>query len=375
VTAARHAPSVTVLVPGDIETRTGGYEYDRRIAAGLRDLGWQLELVQLDASFPFPTTAARSAADRALASIADASVVLVDGLALGALPDAAARHAGRLAMVALVHHPLAAESGLNAADAASLFESERRALASARAVVVTSRATASALAAYGVAADRISVVEPGTDPAPLSRGSQALRNSGNPETAIGNLQSASRNPDLSLLCVATLTPRKGHQILMRALTAVHDVDWRLVCAGSVDRDRATAAQVRDLIRELGLEHRVALVGDLDAARLAIEYDRADLFVLATRYEGYGMAVAEALARGLPVVSTSTGAIADLVADRAGIVVPPDDVAAFTSALERVMRDRSLRERLRGGARATRARLPTWHAAAEAMAQILGRHRG
>jgi glycosyltransferase involved in cell wall biosynthesis len=351
--------ALSLVVPGDLGTRTGGYGYDRRIVAGLRARGWHVDVVQLDDSFPLPTPQARDDAGRALAAIPDGRLVLADGLAFGALPEEAARHARRLAIVALVHHPLASENGLDPAVAAQLQISERRALWSARGVVVTSRATARALDRYGVPADRIAVVEPGTDPAPLARGS------------------GSAAP--SLLCVATLTPRKGYELLIRALGAVRDRAWRLTCAGSLDRDAGTVARVCELIGEFGIEDRVTLAGDLDAPRLAIEYDRADLFALATLYEGYGMAVAEALARGVPVVSTATGAIPDLVdavpSRRAGIVVPPGDQDAFTHALARAIDDADLRVRLAAGARGVRDRLPTWDAAAAAMAQALEARRG
>src|SRR6202011_3648696 len=110
------------------------------------------------------------------------------------------------------------------------------------------------------------------------------------------------------------------------------------CAGGLDRDPATTSRIRALVRELALDDRVALAGDMDADQLAIEYDRADLFVLPTLYEGYGMAVAEALARGLPVISTATGAIPELVGARAGIVVPPGDLTAFSAALSCVLGD-------------------------------------
>src|SRR5581483_5424582 len=152
---------------------------------------------------------------------------------------------------------------------------------------------------------------------------------------------------LALLSFATLTPRKGHEMLMRALAPLADRRWRLRCAGSIERDAATVDSVRGLIRDLGLADRVALLGDLDATSLAAEYDRADLFVLPTRHEGYGMAVAEALARGLPVVSTNTGGIADLVngtADgagpgvSAGLVTPPGDLRSFAEALRRAIDD-------------------------------------
>ena len=343
-----------VVIPGDLETRTGGYGYDRRIIAGLRGLGWTVHVLGLDEGFPTPAPAARERAARTLAAIPDRSLVLVDGLALGALPDEIERAAGRLQIVALVHHPLAAETGLDPALASALAISERRALAAARSVVVTGRATASRLAHdYGVPVERTTVIEPGTDPAPLARGSA----------------DSSQLSEVALLCVATLTPRKGHELLISALADIPERNWRLTCAGSLDRDVATVARVRAQLRETGLEDRVSLAGDMNAGALASEYDRADLFVLPTLYEGYGMAVAEALARGLPVVSTATGAIADLAGD-AAIVVPPGDLPTFTAALSRAIGDRDLRARLAAGARRVRDRLPTWEAATAAMAQAL-----
>jgi glycosyltransferase involved in cell wall biosynthesis len=361
--ASSASSALYVVIPGDLETRTGGYGYDRKIVAGLRALGWTVDVVALDDSFPLPTAAARADAARALANIPDGSLVLADGLALGALAVEIEREAARLTIVALVHHPLAAETGIDPAVAAALTINERRALAASRAVVVTSRATAAALASYGVTADRITVVEPGTDSAPNARGSMVHEPS-----------AISHQPwSVSLLCVATLTPRKGYEILIEALASIPARNWRLTCAGSLDRDAPTVARVRALVREHGFDDRVSFAGDLDTAALDAEYDRADVFVLSTFYEGYGMAVAEALARGVPVISTATGAIADLVGD-AGIVVAPGDRAAFADALARVISDAELRARLTENAKRVRDRLPTWDAAAAAMAKALEQTR-
>ena len=364
-----------VVVPGDLETRTGGYGYDRRIIGGLRNRGWSVHVLGLGEGFPLPAPAVRADAAKAFARIPDDSLVLVDGLALGALPEAADRERDRLKIVALVHHPLADETGIAPALAAALESSERRALAAAHAVVVTSRATAVRIADFSVAADRIFIVEPGTDPAPIARGSRAA--------SVDEPRAPSPKPqDVSLLCVATLTPRKGYEILIDALAAIPYRHWRLTCAGSLDRDPSTVARVRTRLRDRGLEDRVRLAGDLDAEALAAEYDRADLFVLPTLYEGYGMAVAEALARGLPVVSTATGSIEDLVLGTggvrlkpdlaAGIVVPPGDLAAFTDALSRAIGDPVLRASLAANARGVRDRLTTWKAAAAAMEEALER---
>jgi glycosyltransferase involved in cell wall biosynthesis len=342
--------SLVLLVPGSLESLTGGYTYDRRMVATLRSRGWSIAVRELDHSFPFPTPVAREHASSVLAGMADGTTMLVDGLALGALPGEIEREAARLRFVALVHHPLAAETGLDPVKAAALEAGERRALAAVRLVIVTSRATAGALATYGVERHRIIVVEPGTDPAPLARGSSAGA--------------------VNLLCVATLIPRKGHEILLRALAALPELDWRLTCIGSPHRDPATAERVRERLRTDGLGGRVRLAGEMDAAALADYYDRADVFVLPTLYEGYGMVVAEALARGLPVVATATGAIAELVGDEAGLLVPPGDVEALTAALAQVLADPRVRERIAQGARRVRGRLPTWEDASGQMERAL-----
>jgi glycosyltransferase involved in cell wall biosynthesis len=175
--------------------------------------------------------------------------------------------------------------------------------------------------------------------------------------------------------VAAIIPRKGHEILVRALATIPERNWHLTCAGSVQREPSTVEQLRTRLRVEGLEDRVLLAGELDETNVAACYDEADVFVLPTLYEGYGMAVAEALARALPVISTATGAIPDLVAGGAGLLVPPGDRAALAAALSRVLGDDHLRAQLAEGARAARNRLPTWPDAAGRMADVLTRQAG
>ena len=344
--------SLAFMIPGDLEALTGGYEYDRRIIGGLRRLGWTVDVESLDASFPDPTPFAREDARRRFASLADGTVVMVDGLAFGALAVEAEDECRRLRLVALVHHPLADETGIDGRLARSLETSERRALATTRAVVVTSRPTADGLARYGVSRDRIAVVEPGTDPASLAHGS-----------ADGSVH---------LLCVASLIPRKGHEVLVEALARIAPQSWHLTCVGSLDRDLPTASRVRAMLAQYDLADRVTFTGDLRQPQLDREYDRADVFVLPTFHEGYGMVVGEALARGLPVVSCPTGAIAELVTANAGVLVSPGNVAELATALETVIGNRDVRLRLAAGARQVRDRLPTWDTAARRMAAALER---
>lgn len=341
---------VTFAVPGRLDTRTGGYEYDRRIVAGLRARGWDVDISQWGDDFPFPSESARAQAARSLADLPDGAIVVIDGLAFGALPDVVRGERDRLAIVALVHHPLALETGLSPAAAAALDASERAALKSARAVVVTSEATARTLAHYDVARARITVVEPGTDAAPIAAGS--------------------RQETLTFLAVGSVVPRKGFGTLMDALALVAQRPWRLIVAGSLDRAPETVAQVMSRLHAAGLSERVEFLGELNGDALAEVYGRADVFVLPTFYEGYGMVVAEAIARGLPVISTPTGGIPSLVGDRAGLLVPIADVPALAHALAQVIDDPATLDRLRHGARDARERLVSWDDRAGEWAAIL-----
>jgi glycosyltransferase involved in cell wall biosynthesis len=342
--------SLVFLIPGRLETPTGGYVYDRRMIEGLRGQGWTVDVQTLDASFPHPTPAALAHAARTLAAVARGTRVLVDGLACSAMPDLIEHEAARLRIAALVHLPLAADLTRDAETSARLAAAEKRALRAAALVIVTGSTTRALIENYQIAPERMVVVEPGTvrrTVAPRLGGSRVL-----------------------LLCVATLHPGKGHEILLDALAPLTHLDWQLVCAGSLTRHPATADRVRAAIARLGLDRHVSLLGELDEPALRRCYDSADVFVLATLQETYGMAVAEALAHGLPIVATTTGAIADMVGDDAGLLVPSGDTAALTGALEHVIRDAALRARLGDGAERARRRLPTWDQASRRMAEAL-----
>ena len=343
------------VVPGRLDTPTGGYIYDRRIVAAMLDACLPVVVREIDGSFPFPTDAALTHAADVLAAIPDGATVIIDGLAGGAMPDQIEREAVRLRIVALVHHPLAKETGLRADAVAALAASERRGLKHARHVIVTSGATAKMLTEeYDVGAERVTVIEPGTDEAERA------------DCAGGDVP--------KLLCVATLTPRKGHVTLVRALALIRDLDWRLTCVGSLDRDPETTRRVRDEVAVSGLASRVSFVDEVKDGALAPYYAAADLFVLPTEYEGYGMAVAEAIAHGLPVISTPTGGIPALVradlGNPAGILVEPGDVAALAAALRRLISSADERKKFMYGAWGSRMHLRSWKTAAEAMASVL-----
>jgi glycosyltransferase involved in cell wall biosynthesis len=177
----------------------------------------------------------------------------------------------------------------------------------------------------------------------------------------------SPGPDTRLLCVATLTPRKGHDLLLRALAVLTELPWHLRCVGSLDRDTQWSGEMRRLARDLGLDGRVTFTGELDDGQLEQEYRRTDLFVLPTRFEGYGMVAAEALAHGLPIIATRAGALPELIPPQAGILVSPEDPEALRVALARLMADTASRRRLAAGSRTVGLRLPTWSDSAKAFA--------
>jgi len=339
------------VIPGALETRTGGYVYDRRMVQGLRTLGWAVNVHELDPGFPHPSADALDEAGRVFERIPSGRPVVIDGLALGGMAALAERFASRLRLIALIHHPLALETGLEPATAERLRRCERRGLAAACRVITTSSRTALALAEHGTSPEHISVVCPGTDPAPLARGTGDHR--------------------ANLLCVATLTPRKDHALLFSALAVLRDRAWRLNCVGSTVRAPGTADSLRCQIDASGLRDRILLAGEVSDTALSTFYEEADVFVLASQYEGYGMVLSEALARGLPIVATRAGAIPETVPADAGLLVPAGDRGALTAALGRIMDDHRLRARLAQGARRARRRLPSWPESVEQFAAAVG----
>ncbi|CAM5196801.1 D-inositol-3-phosphate glycosyltransferase [Castellaniella defragrans] len=348
--------TVRFVVAGDPAQVTGGYLYDARIVQALRQAGWRVETVGLPGRFPDPDDCAAQALATALAGFDPADLVVIDGLVLGGLPEVLERYARALRMVALIHHPLADEYGL-ASDRAHRFRvSERQALGNVRRVVASSAFTARHLIAdYGVPADRVDVVEPGTDrPDP---------------SVVGGVD---RDGPVRLLCVATLVPRKGHRLLVEALAEVRDLAWSCECVGDVRRDLACAEAVRREVDRLQLGARIALTGVLPPAALARKYREAQVFVLPSHYEGYGMVAAEALAYGLPIVTTTGGALRQTVPAAACLRVPPGNPAALADALRRVIVDTGARARLAAGARAAARALPDWAVAGAHFADALSR---
>lgn len=341
---------LVLAVPGDLAAPTGGYAYARALLAHLPAQGITATHLALPGGFPDPSPDDLADTAARLAAVPHDAALLVDGLAYGALPPGIIRAAGR-PVSALVHHPLGYESGLSPARAAALLASERAALALAARVIATSRFTARMLESeFGVPPERLAVAEPGTPPAP-----PVLPRPG---------------PHVRLLAVGTVSPRKGYDVLVRALSSLTDLDWSLTIAGSLERAPDCATALRGQIAAAGLSERVTLAGAVTPDALERLYAQADLAVSASLFEGYGMALTEALARGLPLVATIGGAAAETVPAGAGRAVPPGDAPALAAGLRELIADPESRAKAAAASRAAGSRLPDWPETAAAVATAL-----
>ena len=342
---------VAFLLPSDSERYTGGHIYDARVIHELRARGWAIEAYDLPPGFPHPDAAALLESERLLAHFPQGALVLSDSYATSTMPAALAAHGGRLRLVAFVHHPFAAEPGLEPGRRRNLVTAERLALQHLTRAIVTSRLTAATLERdYGLPAGRITLAYPGTDPAPPARGS--------------------RSAAPLLLAVGTVMPRKDHLGLVEALRTLCDLPWRLRIVGNLARFPDTVAQVRARAAALGIAGRIELAGELSPGALAAAWHGADLVVSASHHEGFGMALAEGIARGLPAVAVAGGAVPEWLTPEAALLVPLGDPAALAAALRAAIRDRPLRQRLRAGALRLRERLPSWQAVALAVERAL-----
>ncbi|MEU8972286.1 glycosyltransferase family 4 protein [Streptomyces monashensis] len=337
---------------------SGGNAYDRRLCLDLPGFGWQVTRhIAAAGGWPRPDRAARETLARTLRELPDDATVLLDGLVACGVPEIVTPQAERLRLAVLVHLPLGDETGLDPRAAADLDSRERAVLRAVPAVVATSDwAVRRLVSHHGLAPDRVHVAPPGADIAPLAPGTDGVSR---------------------LLCVAAVTPRKGQHRLVEALAAVRDLPWTCECVGGLVHDPAYVAQLRELIARHGLTDRLRLTGPRSGAGLDAAYAAADLMVLTSYAETYGMAVTEALARGIPVLATDVGGVPEAVGRAPdggvpGILVPPEDPGALAAELRGWFGEPDVRRRLKAAARARRAALDGWAATARSLAAVLGR---
>jgi len=342
---------VHMVVPegvADPARPSGGNTFDRRVCGGLAAAGWTVHLHEVRGSWPQPEAEAYDRLARTVSQIPDGSVAVLDGLVASTAADVLVPEARRLRPVVLVHMPL------GTADEAARAR-EGAVLSAARSVVTTSAWTRRALLKlYALPRDHVHVAEPGVDAADLAPGTPTAG---------------------SLLSVAAVVPGKGHDLLLDALAMLGDRPWHWRCVGSLERDAAFADALRRRVLESGMDGRVTFGGPQTGAELASSYGAADVLVLPSRAETYGMVVTEALARGLPVIAADVGGVSEALGhapdgSRPGLLVRPDDPAALHDALRAWLENGRLRRRLRAAARERRASLSRWSATSSVVAGVL-----
>jgi glycosyltransferase involved in cell wall biosynthesis len=338
---------VHFVVPAGIDDParpSGGNAYDLRVCRGLAAAGWTVHVHEVPGSWPSPDPQSLDALARQVGAIPDGALVLLDGLVASPAPEVLVPEAARLRLVVLVHMPLGREP-------------EGEVLSAAAAVVTTSAwARRTLLDLHSLSGDRVHVAEPGVDRAELAPGTETAG---------------------ALLSIAAVIPGKGHDLLVDALAPLTSLRWECLCVGSLERDPAFVERVRRRAAERGMARRMRFPGPRAGSELARSYATADLLVLPSRGETYGMVVAEALARGLPVVAAEVGGVPEALGHgvdgvRPGLLVPPDDPAALAEALRAWLEDADLRRRLRRAALERRKSLPDWSTTTAALADLLAR---
>lgn len=335
---------ISFVVPGSINQLTGGYIYDKKIATGLVALGHKVEIIELAGTFPIINDSTIENANRQLKECTN--ILLIDGLALPAFPNSENFYA-------LIHHPLFKETNLTQETKNFLFHNEKKSLQKARHIIVTSNFTKKELQKeYNIPKAKISVVCPGNEKVEI----------------ISHKSKSKHKSNIHLLCVASITPRKGHDVLLKSLAPLRHLPWKLFCVGSLNRDKEATKNAMEIVCKNQLEDKVIFTGELDDKAVQEKYFESDIFVLASFYEGYGMVLTEAISYGLPIVSTTGGAIPHVVG-KEGILIEPGNVEQMTNALSRIISDAKLRENLHEKAMEARKKLPSWRMSCEKFQKI------
>ncbi len=349
--------TVHFVVPADIDDParpSGGNVYDRKVIDRLTTCGWDIHEHAIAGSWPRPDEAAERELARTLTRIPDDSVVVIDGLIAATAATCMVPATARLRVVVLMHLPLGHQPPGHEVPLAR--EREHAVLAAVSATIATSEWTRHLLSTTYADLDprRIHVAAPGVEPA---------------AEAVGSHDGG------RLLCVAAITRHKGPDLLLDALSTLTDLPWHCTCVGVLDREPDFAAELRYRAEHDGLAERITFTGPIVGADLDRHYAAADLLVLPSRGETYGMVLTEALAHGVPVVASTVGGVPDTIGHvdggrRPGLLVPPDDAPALAAAIGRWLTDEELRAALRGTAALRRATLHSWSSTADRVADVI-----
>ncbi|MGI9350416.1 MAG: glycosyltransferase family 4 protein [Rhizobiaceae bacterium] len=342
---------ILFVIPGDINLPTGGYRYDRAMIEEWRKAGHVVDLLSLPGNYPFPTISDKQSALDILKTEQSASIAVVDGLAGGAHPEFLKHLATKMPVVALIHHPLCLESGLDTQAAKTLESLEAQGLQQVSGIVTTSPETSrSVQKLFAPGSDKIACVIPGV--------------------ARGVIAEPAKNGLIRLLCVGSVIERKGHRNLLLALCNLQHLNWHLDCVGKTDFQPELYSELLEILNARGLGNRIKFHGAVNVNDLEEKYQQAHVFVLPSLFEGYGMVYAEAIVRGLPVIGTTAGAIQDTVPSECGILVSPNNIEELSKALETMISNHEIRENYRKSSLSSASNFPTWQESSNQFLTVL-----
>ncbi len=342
---------VNFIIPGDINLPTGGYRYDKRILQEWDTIGVDSNLISLEGDYPFPTKRSMQNAIASIEGFPPADISVVDGLAGGAMPEFMEALSKHTKVVALIHHPLCLENGLTSKEASHLRDTEQAGLEHVCGVVTTSKATTATVnTLFGFDIDCIETVLPGVER--------------------GGLAPAHTTGPVRLLCIGSLIERKGHFFLIDALAGLKHLEWELDCFGMLDEHSDLYKTLMQKIADHKMQDRITFHGSVSDDEIEHAYSQSHIFVLPSLFEGYGMAYAEAIVRGLPVIGTTAGAIPDTVPQSCGILVEPENTIELQNAIETLLTDKDQLNQFRLGVQASANDFPTWESSAKKFKEIL-----
>ncbi len=346
--------TVTFFVPGNFPATTGAIVFDTRLAAELRALGHEVTIIPVMGAHPMPDAAARASAaglwQAHQGQTPAPGTAVIDGFCLYAFDglEQSLRAAGA---IGLVHHLMSLEPQLPQAERDAFAAIEQRILPQLARIVVPGETTRGRLtAALGLPAATVTVVTPGMPDAGRSTGSGAR--------------------GCQLLAIGSLIPRKGHDTVLRALAGLGDLDWTLTICGDDGIEPAHAAELRALAESAGLAGRVVFAGACAPAQLESLWQAADIFVSGSCFEGYGMAVAEAVRRGLPLAVTHGAAATEVIPLEGSVIVEPGDHVQLAKGLRRLIFSAPLRQELAEAAWQAGRAFPNWAEQGRRFAELL-----
>ena len=317
--------NVHFLIPGDIETLTGGYVYNKIIIEGLRKLDYKVSIYQLPVDFPFPSDKTLEECNQILTKIPFREPILIDSLAFGPLNKIIAENFGRNPIIPIIHLPLSYNPKYSEETKKHLKEQERNAFEYSPSIIAVSEFTKQLIVEYGINPEKIRVITPGVFKVPRKINYPHLPK--------------------KLLCVGSYLPAKGQLLLVQVLAEIKDKDWTLTMHGIQYFDPEYVQLIENFIVNSNLGERIFMKKQVSGNELIEVYLQADLFILPSLFENFSMALSGALTHGLPVITTNAGGISFSVPENMGLFVTPGNKSELIIAINELLTNPVLYKRL------------------------------